>query len=59
MHWKTAMDLSGAYQMGLLKRLFTDYPWYKLIPDQENALVVIGYSERGGPGTYPLASIFC
>jgi hypothetical protein len=33
-HWRTAMSYPGARQMGLLRRLFEQYPWYKLIPDQ-------------------------
>jgi hypothetical protein len=40
--WKQALDFLGAHQMGFLKKLFTDYPWYKLIPDQENKLIAGG-----------------
>lgn len=32
--WGTALDAPGAYQMGVLKKLFTDLQWWKLVPDQ-------------------------
>ena len=34
------MDLPGAYQMGVMRQLLTDYPWYQLEPDQERDLLV-------------------
>ena len=44
-HWKRAMDLPGAFQMGHLRRLLTDCAWYKLVPERENRLVVHGCGE--------------
>ncbi|MBN1672104.1 MAG: glycoside hydrolase family 140 protein [Kiritimatiellae bacterium] len=38
-HWQDAMDFPGAFHMGHLKRLFTDYPWHRLVPDQQHELV--------------------
>lgn len=45
-HWKRAMDFPGAYQMGYLRDLLTNYPFHKLIPDQEHQLVTYGYEQR-------------
>ena len=33
-HWQTAMDFPGAACIGLARKLFEEYPWYKMIPDQ-------------------------
>jgi hypothetical protein len=34
--WKQALDASGASQLGLLKKIFTDRTeWWRLVPDQE------------------------
>jgi hypothetical protein len=41
-HWKTAMDFDGAFDMGRLKRLLTDYPWHRLVPDRDGRVVVHG-----------------
>jgi hypothetical protein len=46
-HWKKAMDFPGAFQMGYLRKLFTDYPFHKLVPDQERKIVTHGSGERG------------
>ena len=54
LHWETAMDLPGAFQMGYLKKLMLDYPFYKLVPDRKRKLVVHG-SEEGA--TYVPAAI--
>ena len=40
--WKRAMDFPGAYQMGFLKQLLTDYPWYELVPDQTGEVIAGG-----------------
>ena len=33
--WITALDAPGAFQMGILKRIFTGIPeWWRLVPDQ-------------------------
>jgi len=44
-HWRTALDYPGARQMGLLRRLFEQFPWYKLVPDQS----VLASEPGGGP----------
>jgi len=33
-HWRTALNYPGSRQMGLMRRLFEQFPWYKLVPDQ-------------------------
>lgn len=33
-HWKTALDLPGAFQMGYMRQLFESFPWQNLLPDQ-------------------------
>jgi hypothetical protein len=32
--WRTALNYPGAGQMGVMRRLFEEQPWYKLKPDQ-------------------------
>ena len=32
--WKASLDAPGAFQMSLLKRLFTTRDWWNLVPDQ-------------------------
>ncbi|MFO0889803.1 MAG: glycoside hydrolase family 140 protein [Isosphaeraceae bacterium] len=32
--WRTAMNYPGARQMGVMRRLFEERPWYRLRPDQ-------------------------
>ncbi len=32
--WKSALDAPGAYQLGILKDMFTDRNWWQLVPDQ-------------------------
>jgi hypothetical protein len=32
--WKASLDAPGAFQMGILKRLFTARDWWNLVPDQ-------------------------
>lgn len=44
-YWKDALRFPAAEQVRHLRKLFTDHPWYALIPDQENALVVHGSDE--------------
>ena len=41
-HWRDAIRFSAAQQLRHLRRLFTDHPWYALVPDQDNSLVVHG-----------------
>jgi hypothetical protein len=33
-HWRTAMAYEGSRQVGLMRQLFEQRPWYKLVPDQ-------------------------
>jgi len=33
-HWRTAMAYEGSGQVGLMRRLFEQRPWYKMVPDQ-------------------------
>jgi hypothetical protein len=39
-HWRRAMDFPGAWQMGIMRELFTRYPWHELIPEQEGRLAL-------------------
>jgi hypothetical protein len=32
--WKAALDAPGAFQMGILKKIFTGLQWWELVPDQ-------------------------
>jgi hypothetical protein len=41
------MDFPGAFQMGHLRKLLTDFPFHRLIPDQEHKIVTHGSGERG------------
>jgi hypothetical protein len=33
-HWQTAMAYEGSRQVGLMRRLFEERPWHKMVPDQ-------------------------
>jgi hypothetical protein len=33
-HWRTAMGYEGSRQVGLMRRLFEERPWFKMVPDQ-------------------------
>ena len=44
-NWQEAMDLPGASQVGLLKKLMESYPMNELIPDQ--SLITAGQGECG------------
>jgi len=33
-HWRTAMAYEASRQVGLMRRLFEQRPWHKLVPDQ-------------------------
>lgn len=33
-HWKRALDHAGAFQMGILRRLYESHPWTRLMPDE-------------------------
>jgi hypothetical protein len=32
-HWRTAMAYEGSRQMGVMRRLFEERPWHRMIPD--------------------------
>jgi hypothetical protein len=44
-HWRTAMAYVGSRQVGLMRRLFEQRPWYKMVPDQS----VLAPEPGGGP----------
>lgn len=44
-HWRTAMAYEGSRQVGLMRRLFQQFPWYKMVPDQS----VLASEAGGGP----------
>jgi hypothetical protein len=44
-HWRTAMAYEGSRQVGLMRRLFEQRPWYKMVPDQS----VLASEPGGGP----------
>ena len=33
-HWRTAMAYEGSRQVGLMRRLFEERPWHRMVPDQ-------------------------
>jgi hypothetical protein len=33
-HWRKAMPYEGSAQVGLMRRLFEERPWHKMVPDQ-------------------------
>jgi hypothetical protein len=41
-YWRDAIRFPAAQQLRHLRKLFTDYPWYDLVPDQDDSLVVHG-----------------
>ena len=44
-HWRTAMAYEGSRQVGLVRRLFEQRPWHKMVPDQS----VLASEPGGGP----------
>jgi len=53
-HWRDALDHPGAFQMGLLRRLFESRPFQKLIPKQ--SIILDGPQTGGGKIRAALAS---
>ena len=49
-HWRQAMAYEGPRQVGLMRRLFEQRPWHRMVPDQS-----VLASESGG-GPYRLAA---
>jgi hypothetical protein len=47
-YWKEAIQFPAAGQLRHWRALFTDYPWYKLVPNQDDSLVTHGNCE-GSP----------
>ena len=48
--WRTAMAYEGSRQVGLMRRLFEQRPWYKMVPDQS------ALASASGGGPYRLAA---
>jgi hypothetical protein len=44
-HWRTAIAYEGSRQVGLMRRLFEERPWYRLVPDPS----VLASDSGGGP----------
>jgi hypothetical protein len=42
--WRRAMDLPGAVGMGIMRTLFEQRPWHRLVPDQ--SLILAGQGEE-------------
>jgi len=47
-HWRTAMAYEGSGQVGLMRRLFEQRPWHKMVPDQS------ALASEQGEGTHRL-----
>lgn len=43
-NWHEAIDFEGAYDMGLMRKLFELRPWYKIVPDQ--SIIAAGQGEE-------------
>jgi len=59
--WRKAMDFPGAFQMGIMRRLFESRPWQEMEPDQSIIITGQGSGEnhiqaaRAADGTF----LFC
>ncbi|HSB13858.1 MAG TPA: glycoside hydrolase family 140 protein [Bryobacteraceae bacterium] len=49
-HWRTAMAYEGSRQVGLMRRLFEQRPWHKMVPDQS------ALASAPGDGPYRLVA---
>jgi hypothetical protein len=49
-HWRTAMAYEGSRQVGLMRRLFEQRRWYKMVPDQSVL------ASESGDGPFRLAA---
>jgi len=47
-HWRTAKAYEGSRQVGLMRRLFEERPWHKMVPDQS------ALASEQGEGTHRL-----
>lgn len=52
--WRKALDLPGAWQVRHMRALLERYPFYRLIPDFADRVVVYG---QGADGTYMPAAV--
>lgn len=43
MTWRQALNSQGSNDIARLRKLFTELPWYELVPDQNHAIVIEGY----------------
>ena len=41
-YWRDALHFPAAEELCYLRSLFSDYPWYNLVPDQDGSLVTQG-----------------
>lgn len=51
-NWRRALDHSGSFQMGYMKKFFEAYPWQQMIPDQT---LILNNNPRSG--SYQMAMI--
>jgi uncharacterized protein DUF4038/collagenase-like protein with putative collagen-binding domain len=56
--WQTNLDTPGVRQLGYWKTLFSAYPWYNLVPDQNHTVVTAGYGTFGTYDTQVSANDF-
>lgn len=49
-HWRKAMAYEGSLQVGLMRRLFEQRPWYKMVPDQS------ALASEQGEGTHRIVA---
>jgi hypothetical protein len=62
-HWRTATAYEGSRQVGLMRRLFEERPWYKMVPDQSVLASPPGggayrlVAARAGDGSFAIAYI--
>jgi len=49
-HWRTAMAYEGSRQVGMMRRLFEQRPWHKMVPDQS------AIASEPGDGPYSLVA---
>ena len=49
-HWRTALAYEGSRQVGLMRRLFEERPWHKMVPDQS------ALASEPGSGPFRLAA---
>jgi chitodextrinase len=42
-NWQSNLDTPGVTQLGYWNNLFSAYPWYNLLPDQNHTVVTAGY----------------